>query len=82
MTIRAGFCYRPAGAFEADTLVDSACDLAGAALAIKLARVGTQTHISFSDLLTLAPSRGWEAMARTAIMQTVKTAKRLMGLMG
>ena len=75
------FCYRPAGAVEADSSVDPARVFAVDALAIKLARVGTQTHISFMDLLRLAPSRGWEAMTTTAIRHPMKMAKRLMGLM-
>ena len=45
------------------------------------ARAGTQTHISFKDLLRLTPCRGWETMATIVIKATVNRAKRLMGFM-
>ena len=78
----AGPCYWPEVAFRVDSSADLPCVFATAAFTSNAARAGMQTHISFMDLLRLTPCRGREPMATIAMKQTVKRAKRLMGLMG
>ena len=78
--IRPGSCYWATVAFNSST--DAACVFASTAFAMSPARAGTQTHLSFMDLLRLTPCRGCEPMATIVIKATVNRAKRLMGFIG